>query len=258
MTRYRIDELAQASGVTVRNIRAYQDHGMLPGPQREGRVGIYTDAHLVRLRLITRLLGRGYTVATITELLNAWTHGREVSDILGLEQVVTGIWDEEIPASMSRAELYELFGLPESDAAPAHRDYLIDQAVRAAIVEPAGDNYRVASPRLLHAAAGLVMAGAPAEAVLELAGRLGRAVDGAVHGLLVAIYDQLLHGHDDDWIPSSSEIPEIITLVQRLRPLTGAAVSALLHRSLARNLDEVLGSYIARVMPNLRGDASTA
>ena len=55
---YRIDELARASGVMVRNIRYYQGCGMLPAPRRVGRVGIYDDAHLARLRLITRLLER--------------------------------------------------------------------------------------------------------------------------------------------------------------------------------------------------------
>ncbi|MFB9386717.1 MerR family transcriptional regulator [Pseudonocardia petroleophila] len=36
---YRIDELAHTAGTTVRNIRAYQDRGLLPPPRRVGRVG---------------------------------------------------------------------------------------------------------------------------------------------------------------------------------------------------------------------------
>src|SRR5436305_1643105 len=43
---YRIDELAREAGTTVRNVRAYQDRGLLPPPRRSGRVGLYTDAHL--------------------------------------------------------------------------------------------------------------------------------------------------------------------------------------------------------------------
>ena len=68
--RYRIDELARVSGVTVRNIRYYQDRGMLPPPSREGRVALYGETHLARLRLITRLLERHYTTANIVELLS--------------------------------------------------------------------------------------------------------------------------------------------------------------------------------------------
>lgn len=33
MTEYRIDELARLAGSTVRNIRAYQDRGLLPPPR---------------------------------------------------------------------------------------------------------------------------------------------------------------------------------------------------------------------------------
>ena len=57
----RIDELARLAGATVRNIRVYQDRGLLAPPRRDGRVGIYTDAHLARLRLIGQLYKRGYS-----------------------------------------------------------------------------------------------------------------------------------------------------------------------------------------------------
>ena len=53
---FSIDALARETGSTVRNIRAYQDRGLLPPPERRGRKGIYNDAHLSRLRIINRLL----------------------------------------------------------------------------------------------------------------------------------------------------------------------------------------------------------
>ena len=71
MAEYRIDELARLADASVRNIRVYQDRGLLAPPRRQGRVGIYSDAHLARLRLIGQLLKRGYTFANIAELLAA-------------------------------------------------------------------------------------------------------------------------------------------------------------------------------------------
>ncbi len=49
---YTIDELAYAAGVTSRSIRLYQDRGLLRGPRLRGRVGLYGEGHLARLRLI--------------------------------------------------------------------------------------------------------------------------------------------------------------------------------------------------------------
>lgn len=109
MAEYRIDELAQAAGSTVRNIRAYQDRGLLPPPRLEGRVGLYGDSHLARLRLIGKLLGRGYTFAIIKDLVSAWETGKDVGDVLGLEKVLTDPWSDEIPGTASHDELIGIF-----------------------------------------------------------------------------------------------------------------------------------------------------
>ena len=82
MAEYRLEELAQQANTTVRNIRAYRDRKLLPPPRRQGRVAIYNDAHLGRLRLIADLLARGYTLGNIAELIAAWERGKDVADIL--------------------------------------------------------------------------------------------------------------------------------------------------------------------------------
>jgi len=41
-----IDELARAAGTTVRNVRVYQDRGLLAPPERRGRLGLYGPDHL--------------------------------------------------------------------------------------------------------------------------------------------------------------------------------------------------------------------
>jgi DNA-binding transcriptional MerR regulator len=71
MAEYRINELADVSGVSVRNIRVYQDRGLLPPPKIKGRTGWYSAEHLSRLKVISQMLERGYTFATISELLMA-------------------------------------------------------------------------------------------------------------------------------------------------------------------------------------------
>ena len=55
-----IEELSFRSGVTTRNIRAYQSRGLLAQPVSHpgSRASFYTAAHLARLRLVDRLQAR--------------------------------------------------------------------------------------------------------------------------------------------------------------------------------------------------------
>ncbi|MEO3972832.1 MerR family transcriptional regulator [Streptomyces sp. CAU 1734] len=82
VAEYRIEGLAHHSGATVRTIRAYQDRGLLPKPERRGRSNVYGPGHLARLRQIAGLLDRGYTLASIRELLEAWDTGRGLAGVL--------------------------------------------------------------------------------------------------------------------------------------------------------------------------------
>ncbi|MFI4980304.1 MAG: MerR family transcriptional regulator, partial [Nevskiales bacterium] len=109
-SEFSIDELARAGNSTVRNVRAYQDRGLLPPPQRRGRNGIYTQDHLARLRLIGRLLERGYTLANIAELITAWEQGRDLHQLMGLESQLTRPWSDETPVAISLIELAKAFG----------------------------------------------------------------------------------------------------------------------------------------------------
>src|ERR1700753_3738911 len=60
---YRIEDLARLAGTTTRNIRVYRDRGLLPPPLRVGRIALFNDTHLTRLRLITSMLDRGNALA---------------------------------------------------------------------------------------------------------------------------------------------------------------------------------------------------
>ena len=44
---YRIDELAREAGITVRTLRYYRERRLLPPPRRAGRIGWYSQAHLL-------------------------------------------------------------------------------------------------------------------------------------------------------------------------------------------------------------------
>src|SRR3954454_17004666 len=107
---YRIEELARLAGTTTRNIRVYRDRGLLPPPLRVGRIALFNDTHLTRLRLITSMLDRGYNISHVREMLSAWEEGKDLGDVLGLETAIAGTWTREKSQTMPVAEARQLLG----------------------------------------------------------------------------------------------------------------------------------------------------
>ncbi|HEX7906463.1 MAG TPA: MerR family transcriptional regulator, partial [Paraburkholderia sp.] len=107
---YTVDELARVTDTTVRNVRAYQDRGLLEPPEKRGRVGVYDDTHVSRLKLINHLLTRGYTLANIQDLIMAVDEGHDLRSILGLETAIGSRWSRERPKKYSLLELPQMFG----------------------------------------------------------------------------------------------------------------------------------------------------
>jgi DNA-binding transcriptional MerR regulator len=66
-----VEELASEAGVSVEALRSYQSKGLLPPPRHEGRLAIYGDVHLTRLREILDLKHQGYSLRMIAHLLSA-------------------------------------------------------------------------------------------------------------------------------------------------------------------------------------------
>jgi DNA-binding transcriptional MerR regulator len=90
LSEYRLDELSVHSGVSVRNIRAYRERGLLDAPRRQGRSAYYDDRHLSQLRTINELLRKGFTSAHIAEFLSSTRQGHDLADILGLQRAIFG------------------------------------------------------------------------------------------------------------------------------------------------------------------------
>jgi len=243
VAEYRIDDLARAAGTTVRNVRVYQDRGLLPPPRREGRTGIYEEAHLGRLRLIGQLLEKGYTFAHIAEFLQAWQRGRNLTDLLGLEEVLTTPWSDELADFVTAQELLALFGpeqLTEENLA---------RAVQQELIVPEGDRYRVPSPRLLHAGSELVRAGVALSVVLELSASLARDMEAAAVRLVGAVADHVVLPATQSF---DASLAEIGVLINHLKPLAQLAVDAHLARAMER---QVRATVQAHLQAAARGSA---
>lgn len=245
---YRIDELAREAGTTVRNVRAYQERGLLPPARRAGRVVWYTDAHVARVRLIGTLLERGYTLGNIGELLSAWERGHNIGELLGFEAVLTAPWSADRPTVMSVEELLDLFGdtvTPED----------LDDAIGLGVLEPEGDGFRVDRPRLLEAGAELVRAGVPLAAALQIGKQLRRSMDTVARAFVDLVATHVVDPLGDP-LPVD-EVPRLAELIGRLRPLAARVVDAELARAMQHRVEQARGDHVARMLEaQRRTDAS--
>ncbi|WP_055568273.1 MerR family transcriptional regulator [Streptomyces atriruber] len=225
---YRIEDLAHHSGATVRTIRAYQDRGLLPRPERRGRANVYGDAHLARLRQIADLLDRGYTLASIKELLEAWDAGRGLGGVLGLAAEVDGPWTDEKADRITRAELDAAFGGTPDEAAVA-------DAVSLGVLEPVPgrpDEFLVPSPQELSVAVELYAAGVPLSAISghlrELRGQVEHIASRFLEFTTEHVFARYLGHHP----PTEADAAEAASLVRKLRPLAQQSVDAELARAM--------------------------
>ncbi|MFD8735862.1 MerR family transcriptional regulator [Streptomyces sp. NPDC059618] len=238
---YRIEDLAHRSGATVRTIRAYQDRGLLPRPERRGRANVYADAHLARLRQIAGLLDRGYTLASIKELLEAWDAGRGLGGILGLVAEVDGPWTDERADRISRRELVERFGGRPDDAAVA-------EAVELGVLEPVPgeeDVFLVPSPQELSVAVELYNAGVSLSAIARHLRELRGQVQHIASRFLEFTTEHVFARYLGERPPSDAETAEAASLVRRLRPLAQQAVDAELARAMRHFANRHLSRQLA-------------
>ncbi|WP_326659893.1 MerR family transcriptional regulator [Streptomyces sp. NBC_00385] len=228
VAEYRIEDLAHASGATVRTIRAYQDRGLLPTPERRGRANVYRDTHLARLRQIADLLDRGYTLASIKELLEAWDTGRGLGGVLGLVAEVHGPWTDERADRITRADLQVRFGGHPDDEA-------IAEAVELGVLERIpgrDDEFLVPSPQELAVAVELYAAGVPLNAISghlrELRGQVEQIASRFLEFTTEHVFARYL-GHRP---PTDADAAEAASMVRRLRPLAQQTVDAELARAM--------------------------
>ena len=99
----RIEAAAEATGLTTRNIRAYQSLGLLPAPALDGRVGRDGPSHLARLRAAVRLGAQGFSLAAIKALFDAFDRGESLAAILGLGLPTPGVGEARARGSSSHS-----------------------------------------------------------------------------------------------------------------------------------------------------------
>ncbi len=238
-----VDEVARRAGTTSRNVRSYQTRGLLPHPRLAGRVGFYNRLHLARLKLISSMQDRGYSLAAIGDLLDAWDKRKTVGEMLGLERALSARYSDERVREMTREKLTERFPVVQS------RPDLWDRVTALELVVPAPDRpgrFRVPSPRLLDVAQAMLDVGVPPEVALDELAAMREHL-GAVASSLVRLFKANVW---KPWVDAGrpiGQLPGLIRKIRKLRPLPTKTVSAVLAQALDAELEATVGELLSQV-----------
>lgn len=228
-----IENLSLRSGVTTRNIRAYQSRGLLPPPvSRAGsRAAFYTTEHLAKLRLVSRLQDRGFSLAGIADLLEALASGKSIEQVLGVESAIIAS-EEDQSRVVSEHALRAL--LPES----IDRDAAIKQLLAVGLIDRHERKYRIRHARVFQLGVEATGAGIPLEALLDEFVRL-RADQHEIALRFVALFaGHVLRPFVDAGMPKD-ELPSIIERMKQLRQLAVEASDALMRQAIADEIETV-------------------
>lgn len=244
---FTIDELAQAAQMTVRNVRAYQDKGLIPPPEIRGRTGIYGDAHLARLRMIGPLLARGYSLGNIAELIEAWEKGHDLRQLLGLEQAITSPWSEDVPAYYELSELMGTFGRQMTPEALA-------RAVQLNLIQVDGARFKVPSPRLFNAGIELVKLGVPLISLFDILGGMRANVEQVANTLVQLVVRHVFDPVGSNHLPPADQVSRLADVIWRLRPIADMAVasevSVAMEKATQRYLGERMDAIFGYLLEN--------
>ena len=229
--RMTIEELSARTGVTTRNIRAYQSKGLLPPPETVGRVGYYHSGHEGRLRLVQRMQRRGFNLRGIASLLKEWVAGRSLSALLGFESALVKTWTEDRSRRYTRDELPSFLGLPEV------KDDLLLAAVDMAVLDqPEPESYRILEPEVFEALAQIVHYGVPVDvAQAKLSEFRGRMQDMA-NELIEVFCEHVWDPFVAEGMPPS-RLPLLTGGLHKLRPLARRAAMAMFSKAVGVALE---------------------
>jgi DNA-binding transcriptional MerR regulator len=227
--RLTIEELAAATGLTVRNIREHQTRGLLPPPEMQGRKGSYDHRHVARLRFVQQLQSEGLNLQAISWLLQR-APAEAADEVVRFEQALFAPWGNDTTVQWTTAELAARLGPVEPER--------LQRAVELEVLRPAGpDTWEILSARLVDAGADLYRLGIPLDAALDVVEEL-REHTGAVARAFVKLFvDHVWEPFDQQGHPVE-QWEDVAHALERLRPIATHALLAVFHQSMGTTVEQ--------------------
>jgi DNA-binding transcriptional MerR regulator len=212
-----IRELAERTGMTVRNIRAHQTRGLLPPPVVRGRTGYYNQEHVARIELTREMQADGLNLEAIRRVLDS--ADGSASAIFDFTRALRAPFEDETPEIIEAQEVAAIWG-GEVD------EKLIRRAEEIGVFRSLpGRRYEAISPQLLRAAAELASLGIGPEGTIATAEKLRKHADGAARAFVELFVREIWEPFDRAGRPER-DWPRMSEALERLRPLAAGALLA--------------------------------
>jgi len=212
-----IRELAERTGMTVRNIRAHQTRGLLPPPVVRGRTGYYNDEHVARIELTREMQADGLNLEAIRRVLDSGDGS--AAAIFDFTRALRVPFEDEAPEIFEAGELAAIW---DTEVDPE----LIRRAEELGVFRALPDGrIEVISPRLLRAAAELAKLGIGPEGVVATAEKIRRHADGVARAFVELFVREVWEPFDQAGRPER-DWPRMSEALERMRPLATGALLA--------------------------------
>src|SRR4051812_14422432 len=233
-----IEQLANATGMSVRNLRSHRTAGLLPPPHVRERVGYYGPEHTERVRLVQELQALGFNLRGIKRLLDE-TRG-DPSQLLSLKRVISMPFETEEPRVYSLEDLAERLG-------PEIPPDALGKAVDVGLLIPLADGqYEAPAPSLIEIAQEVVARGVPLGHALQVFVKVRERCE-QIGREFVRLF------LNDTWKPFASDgypdgrWSEVEQSIERLRPLSSQAVQAIYQLTMSSEVEQAFGRELERL-----------
>jgi DNA-binding transcriptional MerR regulator len=225
-----IRELAQRTGMTVRNIRAHQTRGLLPPPVVRGRTGYYNDEHVARIALTREMQADGLNLEAIRRVVEGGEGS--ATEIFDFTRALRAPFEDEPPEIVAAEELQGLWG--DGKANPE----LMARAEKLGILRALPDGQvEVISPRLQRAAVALAELGVGPEGALATAEKLRRHADGVARTFVELFVKEIWEPFDRAGRPEA-DWPKVREALDRMRPLASDGLLAVFQLAMGEAVEK--------------------
>jgi DNA-binding transcriptional MerR regulator len=164
---YTAAELADAAGITMRNLRAYRQRGLLDPPRMHGRKGYYGPEHLAQLRTVRALLARGLSLSEMITVL------QERGGQLALELLLTEPHADAISADGRLGALMA----STMETIARQRPGAVDRLVELGVLQHGDDGRHLGDTAMLARANELLATGARVRVVVDVSEAAARSAE---------------------------------------------------------------------------------